>query len=339
MTKQKNSKSSKILIDNGQNFSNALKAGKPISVPVLALEDTIIVEDTGKARLDKFLADNLSGWTRSQIKLQIEGGGVEVNGKTANKAGQEIKHGDKIVLKFSQDGRLSEVLPEDIELEIVYEDEDMAVINKPQGMVVHPAPGSYQHTLVSALLYHFGKLSDGSNSIRPGIVHRIDKDTSGLLVVAKTNEAHNNLAAQIASRTAHRHYLALLEGNLAQDSGTIEANIGRNPRDRKQMAVVDAGKPAKTHYKVVEKYINYTLVEFILDTGRTHQIRVHAKYIGHPVVGDKIYGYAKQKFNLGGQLLHAYKLELDHPKTGKRMVFECALPSYFADTLKKLKKI
>ena len=296
------------------------------------------VESPQKIRLDVYLAENLTDWSRSQIKLQIDNGGVDVNGKQVTKAGYLVKDGDKLSLNFETEELLAE--PEDISLDIVYEDEDIAVINKPQGMVVHPAPGSKNHTLVNALLFHFGKeISDGTDKIRPGIVHRIDKDTSGLLVVAKNNLAHENLAKQIAEHSAFRHYLALVEGVVKEDEGTIDAPIARDSKDRKKMAVVDGGKRAITHFKTLERYNGYSLMEFVLETGRTHQIRVHTKFIGHPIVGDKTYGYQKQKFALDGQLLHACKLELTHPITNNRMTFECELPSYFQNVLKKLKKI
>lgn len=294
------------------------------------------VETSEKCRLDVYLASQLSDWSRSQIKLQIDGGGVKVNGKIANKPGQLVKDGDTLDLNFKQEEISAE--PEDISLDIVYEDEDMAVINKPQGMVVHPAPGSTSHTLVNALLFHFENLSSG-DTIRPGIVHRIDKDTSGLLIVAKNNLAHENLAKQIGEHSAHRHYLALVEGNLKNDSGKIQTKIARDKSDRKKMAVCDQGKTAITNYFVKQRYQYYTLVEFVLETGRTHQIRVHAKHIGHPIVGDKVYGIAKQKFDLAGQLLHAYMLEIKHPTTQKQMTFSCPLPDYFENVLKKLKKI
>lgn len=297
------------------------------------------VELSEKMRLDKWLADTFSDWTRSQIKIQIESGGVCVNGKTVSKAGYIIKDGDLIDLNFCQDNRLQTAQAQNIDLDIVFEDDDLAVINKPQGMVVHPAPGAYDGTLVNALLYHFANISDGTSSIRPGIVHRIDKDTSGLLVVAKNNIAHENLAKQIGSHSAFRHYMALVEGVVKEDSGTICQPIGRSKADRKQMAVSQDGKPAITHFTVVERFKDYTLVKFQLETGRTHQIRVHSKFIGHPIVGDKTYGFAKQKFNLDGQLLHAYKLELNMPSTGERRVFEADLPEYFAKTIKKLKKV
>lgn len=304
---------------------------------MIELNSEIIVEDLPeKERLDIFLS-NETGWTRSQVKLQIDNNKVLVNGKT-QKAGFLVKNSDKIELSFSKDVLDSKAEPEDIPLEIVYEDEDFAIINKPQGMVVHPAPGAYNHTLVNALLFHFENLSQGSDTIRPGIVHRIDKDTSGLLVVAKNDMAHASLAGQIAEHSCFRHYLALLEGNLKNDTGTIETFISRDKKDRKMMAVSDSGKKAITHYFVKERYNGYCLVEFVLETGRTHQIRVHSKFLGHPIVGDKTYGIKAQKFNLMGQLLHAYKLELTHPSTNKRLVFECELPDYFKNILAKLSK-
>lgn len=305
----------------------------------MELKTTEKVELDEKTRLDKWLAENFTDWSRSQIKLQIENGGVSVNGKLVNKAGYIIKDGDILDLNFAQVNVPLIAQAEDIKLEIVYEDDDMAVINKPQGMVVHPAPGSYNHTLVNALLYYFDKISDGSDAIRPGIVHRIDKDTSGLLVVAKNNFAHENLAKQIGEHSAFRHYVAIVEGIVKEDSGTIDKPIARDKLDRKKMAVCDEGKQSITHYKVLERFTNYTLVEFVLETGRTHQIRVHCKFIGHPIVGDKTYGFAKQKFNLNGQLLHAFKLELNQPTNNKRMSFVAPMPQYFTNVIKKLKKI
>ena len=303
---------------------------------MLELNSEIEVEEVdGKIRLDVYLA-SVTEWTRSQIKLQIDGGKSLVNGKQ-QKAGFLVKNGDKITLKFSKDE--IDAKPENIELDIIYEDEDFAIINKPQGMVVHPAPGAYSHTLVNALLYHFDNLSLSGDKIRPGIVHRIDKDTSGLLVVAKNDKAHLSLASQIAEHSCFRHYMALLEGNLKEDNGTVETFIGRSPSDRKMMAVTSSGKIAITHYNVIQRYTNNCLVEFVLETGRTHQIRVHSKHLGHPIVGDKTYGIKNQKFNLDGQLLHAYKLELTHPTTEKRMVFECGIPVYFQNVLNKLKKL
>lgn len=295
------------------------------------------VEDLAeKTRLDVFLT-NETDWSRSQIKQQIDAGKALVNGNP-KKAGFLIKNGDIVSLAFSKDVLDINAEPEDIPLDIVFEDDDFAVINKPQGMVVHPAPGAYNHTLVNALLFHFETLSKNGDGVRPGIVHRIDKDTSGLLVVAKNDKAHENLAKQIAEHTCFRHYLALVEGNLKTDSGKIETFISRSEKDRKMMAVSDSGKWAVTNYFVKERFNGYTLVEWVLETGRTHQIRVHSKHIGHPIVGDKTYGIKNQKFNLDGQLLHAYKLELTHPTTGQRLVFECKIPDYFEKTLSKLKK-
>lgn len=304
---------------------------------MIELNTEIVVSDLeGKERIDVFLAEE-TGWTRSQVKLQIEAKKVLVNEKV-QKAGFLIKNGDVLRLSFSKEILQTNAEAEDIPLEIVFEDDDFAVINKPQGMVVHPAPGAYNHTLVNALLFHFENLSKQADNIRPGIVHRIDKDTSGLLVVAKNDKAHTSLAAQIAEHSCFRHYLALLEGNLKNDTGTVKTCIGRNPKDRKQMTVLEDGKEAITHFEVKERFENNSLVEFVLETGRTHQIRVHSKYLGHPIVGDKTYGIKNQKFNLEGQLLHAYKLELTHPATGKRMSFECDLPEYFKKVISKLKK-
>lgn len=304
---------------------------------MLELNSNIVVEDLeGKERLDVFLA-NETGWTRSQIKIQIDAKRVLVNGK-AEKAGFHVKNDDKIVLSFSKDVFDSKAEAENIPLDVVYEDQDFAIINKPQGMVVHPAPGAYNHTLVNAILFHFESLSNSGDFIRPGIVHRIDKDTSGLLVVAKNDSSHASLASQIAEHSCFRHYLAILEGNLKQDEGTIETFISRDTKDRKMMAVSDSGKKAITHYFVKERFSGYCLVEFVLETGRTHQIRVHSKFLGHPIVGDKTYGIKNQKFNLDGQLLHAYKLELTHPTTKKRMEFNAEIPEYFVKVLNKLRQ-
>ena len=303
---------------------------------MIELNSEITVEDLeDKVRLDVFLAEE-TGWTRSQIKLQIENNRVLVNGKK-QKAGFLIKNGDVLNVSFSKDAIEINAEAENIPLDIVFEDENFAIINKPQGMVVHPAPGAYSHTLVNALLYYFENLSNKTDNIRPGIVHRIDKDTSGLLVVAKNDFAHQDLAAQIAEHSCFRHYLALLEGNLKDDEGTVDTFIGRSPKDRKMMAVLEDGKRAISHYKVLQRYENNCLVEFKLETGRTHQIRVHSKHLGHPIVGDKTYGYKNQKFNLEGQLLHAYKLELTHPVSRERMTFECKIPNYFQNILNKLK--
>lgn len=300
------------------------------------MKKIFIVDDEDKnKRLDVFLSENMPETTRSQIKKSIEEGKTLVLGRI-ERAGKLVKVGDSV--EFEEAEGQEDILPEDIPLEIVYEDDNLAVINKPQGMTVHPAPGNYTGTLVNALLFHFDKTSDVGGRIRPGIVHRIDKDTSGLIVVAKDNSTHLDLASQIANKTCRRTYLALCEGVIKNNSGVISANIGRSHRDRKKMAVVEGGRVAVTHFEVVERFAAHTLVRFDLETGRTHQIRVHANYIGHPVVGDTVYGFAKQRFKLEGQLLHAKRLQFVHPKTKQVMTFECDLPDYFEKILGLLKK-
>lgn len=282
-------------------------------------------------RLDVFISEKLEDVTRSQVKQSVDKELTTVNGKV-EKAGKVLHTGDEVV--FTSVEYETSVEPENIPIDIVYEDDQIAVINKPQGMTVHPAVGNYSGTLVNALLYHFKNISDIGGDIRPGIVHRIDKDTSGLLVIAKTNKAHLSLAKQIANKTCKRTYLALVEGVIKEDSGTIDKPIGRDPKDRKKMAVVFDGRPAVTHYKVLKRFNDASFVEFNLETGRTHQIRVHTKSIGHPIIGDKTYGYKNQRFNLNGQLLHAYKLKLVHPTTKKVMEFCAPIPDYFAKILK-----
>lgn len=229
-----------------------------------------------------------------------------------------------------------DLVAEKMDLDIVYEDEDVLVVNKPQGMVVHPSPGHESHTLVNALLYHC-PLSTINGTFRPGIVHRIDKDTSGLLMVAKNDLAHQSLAAQLKNKTNTREYLALVHGNIKEAEGTIDAPLGRSPKDRKKQAVVADGRPAITHFKVLDRFGDYTLVACRLETGRTHQIRVHMKYIGHPLAGDPLYG-PKKTLPGAGQYLHAAKLGFKHPVTGKELLFEAPLPPYFAEMLKKLDK-
>ncbi|MDE6504322.1 MAG: RluA family pseudouridine synthase [Clostridia bacterium] len=292
------------------------------------------------ARADVFLSENLDGYTRSAVKKLFESGFVSVGGKTV-KPSQQINCGD-IVNVTLPDAVEYSAKPEDIPIDIVYEDSDIAVVNKPQGMTVHMGNGNVDGTLVNALLFRLDKLSGINGVIRPGIVHRIDKDTSGLLVVAKNDAAHLSLSKQIEEKTCKRTYLALLEGNLKQDSGTVTTYIGRDPADRVKMAVVppEKGKIAITDFAVLKRYIeNFTLCRFDLHTGRTHQIRVHAKYLAHPIVGDPVYGVKKQKFKLGGQLLHALRLELVHPKTEERLTFEAPLPEYFSKVLNKLNEI
>lgn len=300
------------------------------------MKEIIIVEAEGSGkRLDVFLSENLKDVTRSQIKKSIEDGLTLVNDKET-KSGKVLKIGD--VVSFTSVEYETDVVAEDIPLDIVYEDDFIAVINKPQGMTVHPAVGNFTGTLVNALLYHFKSVSDIGGETRPGIVHRIDKDTSGLLVVAKTNKAHLSLAKQIASKSCKRTYLALVEGVVKQDKGTIDKPIGRSTTDRKKMAINYSGREAVTHFKVIDRYKDASLVQFDLETGRTHQIRVHSKDMGHPIIGDKAYGFKNQRFNLEGQLLHAKKLVLTHPETGKRMEFEAPLPNYFLKVQKILEK-
>lgn len=295
-----------------------------------------IYDDENKKRLDVYLSEQIQELTRSQIKRQIEEGECTVNGKKT-KCGQILKVGDKINIELME-LKMEDVVPEEIPLDIVFENENFAIINKPAGMVVHPASGNYTGTLVNGLLYHFQNISNIGGIIRPGIVHRIDKDTTGLLVVAKNNKAHVNLAEQIATKTCKRFYYALLEGNVKDDDFWINKPIGRSESDRKKMCVQEDGKPAQTHFKVLERFGDYTLVECELKTGRTHQIRVHSKYINHPVVGDKTYGYAKQKFKLNSQLLHAHKLILKEPELDIEMCFEAKLPEEFEKVLKTLRK-
>lgn len=290
--------------------------------------------NSGK-RLDVFLS-SVTDYTRSRVKNMCDEGCVFVNGEVG-KAKKELKEGDEI--SFTEpDVRSLDLEPENIPLNIVYQDEDIAVIDKPQGMTVHAGNGTEGGTLVNALLYHLDSLSGINGVVRPGIVHRIDKNTSGLLVVAKNDKAHLALSKQLEDKTCRRIYLALVEGVVKNDSGTIDTEIGRNKKDRTKMAVVSFGRRAVTDYKVVKRYEGYTLMEFSLRTGRTHQIRVHCQYLGHPVVGDKEYGFKNQKFKLDGQLLHARQLSFVHPTTEKQVTFDSPLPDYFVNVLKKLKE-
>lgn len=288
------------------------------------------------SRADVFLSENLD-ITRSAVKKLFQNGNVLINDKSA-KPSQGLAENDEVEVTLPDTVEYI-AKPEDIPLDIIYEDDDLAIVNKPQGMTVHMGNGNIDGTLVNALLFRLDKLSGINGVIRPGIVHRIDKDTSGLLVVAKNDKAHLDLSKQIEEKTCKRTYLALLEGNLKDDSGTVTTYIGRDPSDRVKMAVVshDKGKLAITDYTVVKRYNEgFTLCRFDLHTGRTHQIRVHAKYLLHPVVGDPVYGIKKQKFNLNGQLLHAWRLRLVHPTTGEELTFEAPLPEYFTAVLNKL---
>lgn len=299
---------------------------------------TLIYDSSVPQRLDTYLSSIFTESSRSQLKKHIDGRDVLVNNNVV-KAGYPLQIGDEITI-LSLAPPTMDIEPENIPLDIVFENDDYAVINKPQGMVVHPAVGNYSGTLVNALLYSMKCLSGVNGHIRPGIVHRLDKDTSGLIVIAKNDIAHRNLAKQIETKECKRYYLALVEGVVKENSGTIETDLARDPIDRKRFAVCapNVGKHAVTLYKVVNRYRNYTLLECELKTGRTHQIRVHCKYIGHPIVGDITYGYKKQQFKLNGQLLHAYKLVLTDPATGELKQFTAPLPTYFDDILNKLPK-
>ena len=287
-------------------------------------------------RADVFVSAH-TGLTRSAVKKLADEGRLFCDGVPV-KAGHVLKAGCRVSLDVPPP-RAVRAEPEDIPVEVLYEDGDIAVINKPRGMAVHAGAGRVNGTLVNALLYRLKSLSSINGEIRPGIVHRIDKDTTGLLVVAENDAAHLSLARQIAEKSCRREYLALLEGVLKEESGRVETLIGRDPKDRLKMAVLPAGgRRALTQFSVVERFPAHTLVHFTLQTGRTHQIRVHAKYLGHPVVGDKVYGYKKQRFALEGQQLHAFRLTLTHPRTGERMTFEAPLPEDFENVLALLRR-
>lgn len=285
-------------------------------------------------RIDKVLGHFLSDVSRSQLQKWIEDGHVTVNGQVV-KTKYKLKAGD-VVKIIPEAPQTIDLEPEDIPLDIVYEDDDVIVVNKPAGMVVHPAPGHPGHTLVNALLYH-SPLSTINGEFRPGIVHRIDKDTSGLLMVAKNDLAHRSLAAQLKAKTNQREYVALVHGVIKEDQGTIDAPLGRSKKDRKKQAVVMDGRHAVTHFEVVKRYRHYTLVKCRLETGRTHQIRVHMAYIGHPLAGDPLYGPRKTLAG-PGQYLHAGLLGFKHPRTGQEMTFTAPLPDYFTKMLEHLDK-
>ncbi len=300
----------------------------------MTTETILLIAETNAPRIDAYLAANTE-FSRSKLQKLMKDGAVVLNGKPC-KANAEVKLGDVIRLFVPQEneGLLPE--PEDIPLDVVYEDADLAVINKPKGMVVHPAPGNPNGTLVNALLYRFRTLSETGGETRPGIVHRIDKLTSGLLVVAKNDFTHEALAGQFAAHTAHREYMCIVHGNLKEDSGTVDAPIGRHKTDRKRMAVTEDGRRAVTHWRVLERFGTETLLDVSLETGRTHQIRVHMAYIKHPIVGDEVYGSAAPKLGLNGQALHGYRLTFTHPRTGETMTFTAPLPEDFKTALTRL---
>lgn len=304
-------------------------------------EEKIVIDisaDAEEERIDKLLAGSMDTLSRSFLQKLLKDGNVSVNGKIV-KANYRVKDGDRVEF-FVPPAVEPDILPENIPLSVLYEDEDVLVVDKPKGMVVHPAPGNYSGTLVNALLYRCGdQLSGIGGVIRPGIVHRIDKDTSGLLVVAKNDAAHLSLAAQIASHTFERRYLAICRGNLRSDEGEVDAPIGRHPVDRKKMAIVQDGKAAQTHFTVLERFGDATMIACRLKTGRTHQIRVHMASLGHPLLGDTVYGGEGTKAErmlrntLNGQCLHAATIAFCHPRSGELMRFEAPMPAWFETVL------
>ncbi len=288
-----------------------------------------------KGRLDKFIAEEINDLSRTRVKELIQDKNILVNGKSA-KVSYKIQSGDQISVTVPKLKPLN-AEPEDIPLDIIYEDQDVIVVNKPQGMVVHPAAGHPDHTLVNALLYHTKDLAASPEGFRPGIVHRIDKDTSGLLMVAKNSKARKSLESQLAHKTNKRQYLVIVHGNFGEDAGTIDAPIGRNPYHRKKMGIIDNGKNAVTHFKVLEQFKKYSLVRCQLETGRTHQIRVHMAYIGHPVAGDPLYG-PRKTLKGNGQFLHAQVLGFKQPSTGEWLEFKVKPPAIFEQRLTELRR-
>ena len=289
-------------------------------------------------RLDKYVSILFPEQSRSFFQKLIKDGNVSVNDKV-QKANYRLKTEDLVTVEIP-DAVETQILPEDIPLDILYEDDDLLVVNKPKGMVVHPSAGHYSGTLVNAIMYHCKDSLSGINGeIRPGIVHRIDMDTTGSLIVCKTDMAHKVIAAQLKEHSITRKYHAIVHGNLKEDTGTVNAPIGRHPTDRKKMSTkAPNGRHAVTHYRVLERFGNFTYIECQLETGRTHQIRVHMSSIGHPILGDEIYGPAKCPYKLQGQTLHAKILGITHPSTGEYIEFDAPLPDYFEDLLNKLRK-
>lgn len=295
-------------------------------------------EEWTDRRLDKVLSEYFNGYSRSFIKKLFDEDMIHVNSRSV-KPSYKVKYGDMIDISVPDPVSI-DIEPEDIPLNIIYEDDDVILVNKPKGMVVHPAPGHYRGTLVNGLMYHFaGSLSGINGEFRPGIVHRIDMDTTGVLVVCKNDNAHRLLSEQLHEHSITRKYYAIVNGNIAQDEGTVDAPIGRSPKDRKKMAInTRNGRRAVTHYRVLERFEGrYTYIECQLETGRTHQIRVHMASIGHPILGDEVYGPKKCPFKLQGQTLHAGVLGFVHPSTGKYVEFKAELPEYFKELIAKLR--
>lgn len=300
----------------------------------MEIMEHIIQENEKNERLDKVLSAIHEEWSRSQVQQWIKEGNVTVN-ENSVKSNYKCNFGDRIQINIPEPQNL-DVIPEEMDLEIYYEDSDVLVINKPKGMVVHPAPGHLTGTLVNGLMAHCTDLSGINGVLRPGIVHRIDKDTSGLLMVAKNDLAHEKLVNQLVEKSVTRKYFAIVHGVIPHDYGTVDAPIGRDPEDRQRMTVVDNGKHAVTHFRVLERFNQYTFIECELETGRTHQIRVHMKYIGFPLVGDPKYG-PRKTMDINGQALHAGVLGFVHPRTEEYMEFESPLPKYFTQLLHEIR--
>lgn len=302
-------------------------------------QEYIVPEKSSGLRIDKFLTESCPDYTRSFLQKLLKSELVEVNGKPV-KSSYKTTAGDTVTFEVPEAVE-AEITAQEMPLDILYEDEDVILINKPKGMVVHPAAGHYEGTLVNGLMHHCREQLSGINGVmRPGIVHRIDMDTTGVLIVCKNDLAHNSIAEQLKVHSITRKYYAVVFGSLKDDEGTIHAPIGRHPNDRKKMSINSKnGKDAVTHYKVLERFHGYTLVECRLETGRTHQIRVHMASIGHPLLGDQVYGPAKQPFRLQGQTLHAGVLGFLHPRTGEYMEFSAPLPKYFEELLEKLRRL
>ena len=302
-------------------------------------QEYIVPEKSSGLRIDKFLTESCPDYTRSFLQKLLKSELVEVNGKPV-KSSYKTAAGDTVTFEVPEAVE-AEITAQEMPLDILYEDEDVILINKPKGMVVHPAAGHYEGTLVNGLMHHCREQLSGINGVmRPGIVHRIDMDTTGVLIVCKNDLAHNSIAEQLKVHSITRKYYAVVFGSLKDDEGTIHSPIGRHPNDRKKMSINSKnGKDAVTHYKVLERFHGYTLVECRLETGRTHQIRVHMASIGHPLLGDQVYGPAKQPFRLQGQTLHAGVFGFLHPRTGEYMEFSAPLPKYFEELLEKLRRL
>ncbi len=297
-------------------------------------EKLLVAEEMEGERLDIFVTENLEGISRATVQNLIKAGQILVNGQPF-KASYHLREGEEVEVELPEPQAVA-IEAQNIPLDIIYQDEELVIVNKPKGMVVHPAHGNWDHTMVNALLYHIKDLSGINGELRPGIVHRLDKDTSGVMVVAKNDSAHRSLAEQIKVHSIKREYTALVHGVIKENLGTIDAPIGRSKLDRKKMAVVKDGRTAVSDYEVMQRFTNYTLVKVSLMTGRTHQIRVHFAHVKHAVVGDPLYGTTKKHFDLESQALHAHRLGFKHPRSGEYMEFTSPLPQYFEDILTKL---